>query len=88
MAAHLQRYDSELGLLSDIVGDIKRYNNEFHQEFVDRSIRAADALEFITRSLEQITSQLSAISRFRDELQLKTNSVLALVNIQSFASLS
>ena len=79
MAAHLHRYNSELVLLSDVTGDIKRYNEEFHQEFVDRGIRVDEALGSNMRGLEQITSQLSAISRFRDELQLKIDSVLALV---------
>jgi hypothetical protein len=79
MAAHLHRYGFELSLLSDVIQDIKWYNSEFHKEFVDRGIRAGDALESLMGGLEQIISQLSVISRFRNELQHKIDNVLALV---------
>jgi hypothetical protein len=79
MVAHLYRYGSELALLAEIVEDIKQYNRDFDQKFVDMGIRKAEAIDLVWRDLRHITTQLSSISRFRDELQLKTDNVLALV---------
>lgn len=79
MTAHLHRYGSELTLLAEIVQDLKQYNTHFHQKFVDRGLRSDVAIDSISRSLGQITTQLSSVSRFRDELQLKTDNVLALL---------
>jgi hypothetical protein len=80
MAAHLYRYGSELASLSETVQDIKQYHTDLHQRYVERGIRTADAFESLIRGLAQITTQLSSIVRFRDELQLKTANVLALVS--------
>ncbi|OCK94767.1 uncharacterized protein K441DRAFT_659662 [Cenococcum geophilum 1.58] len=79
MTAHLQRYGSELALLADVVQDIKKYNTNFHHKFVDSGLRSAASFDLVSRSLEQITTQLSSITRFRDELQLKTDNVMALL---------
>ena len=79
MTAHLHRYGSELALLSEIVQDIKRYNTDSHEKFVKYGIRPIKALDHISRSLDQISSHLSSISQFRNELQLKTDNVLSLV---------
>jgi hypothetical protein len=84
MAAHLHRYGSELSLTSDIVQDLKKYNTDYHQTFVDNGLRPhhpTEGLEAIIRGIDQISSQLSAIRAFRDELQLKTTNVLALVRL-------
>ena len=80
MTAHLQRYGSELALLADVVQDIKKYNTSFHDKFVDSGLRSATSFDLVSRSLEQITTQLSSITSFRDELQLKTDNVMALVS--------
>jgi hypothetical protein len=80
MAAHLYRYGSELALLSETVQDIKQYHTDFHQQYVERGIRTEDAFESLIRGLAQIITQLSSIAGFRDELQLKTANVLALVS--------
>jgi hypothetical protein len=80
MAAHLYRYGSELSLLVETVQDIKQYHVDFHQTFVDQGLRRAQTFESLSLGLGQIITQLSSISRFRDELQLKTTNVLALVS--------
>ena len=79
MTAHLRRYGSELVFLSDVVQDIKRYNIGLHEKFVKYGIRPSGSLEYISRSIDQITTHLSSISQFRKELQLKTDNVLSLV---------
>lgn len=79
MTAHLYRYGSELALLTDIVQDIKTYNTTFHDKLVNCGLRPDASSELVSRSLEQITTQLSSVTRFRDELQLKTNNVMALL---------
>lgn len=80
MAAHLYRYGSELALLAETVQSIVQYHTDFHQTYVERGIRTADAFHTLSRGLGQIATELSSIIRFRDELQLKTANVLALVS--------
>lgn len=80
MAAHLYRYGSELASISETVQNIGQYHSDFHQMYVERGIRTADSFETLIRGLAQITTHLSSITRFRDELQLKTANVLALVS--------
>ena len=82
MTAHLHRYGSELALLADVVQDIKRCYDDFHELFEDRKICTPNTSQSLCQGIGLITTQLSAISRFRDELQLKTNNVLALVSLQ------
>lgn len=79
MAAHLHRYGSELALLQEIVQDIKRFQDEFHQN-EQRGLPNLGRSEALSQGLGQLTSQLASISRFRDELRLKTDNVLALVS--------
>lgn len=79
MAAHLHRYGSELTLLSDIIQDVKRYNDEFHDELVRLGMRDKNALEDFMRGLDHASSQVSGISNFRDEMQQKIDNILALV---------
>ena len=79
MAAHLHRYRSELRSLAHIVEDIRSYNSHLHNDFVDRGMRESSSLESIIAAIDQITSHVSGISTFRDELQQKIDNVLALV---------
>jgi hypothetical protein len=51
-------------------------------------IRHDNSFGSITTTLDQITSHLSAISSFRDELQQKIANVLALVSLPGFAKVS
>jgi hypothetical protein len=85
MAAHLHRYASELQSLSEVVQDINLYNSRLHSEFVASGIRQDNSFGSITTILDQIASYLSAISGFRNELQLKIDNILALVGLPSFA---
>ena len=81
MAAHLHRYGSELRSLSEILDDVKWYNKEFHNKLVENAVRSSDHIEHFMRGLEETHTKLSAISRFRDELQLKIENVLNLVSL-------
>jgi len=83
MTAHLYRYGSELALLSEIVQDIKGYNTGSHSQLVKYGVRSSESLEFITRSMDQISAHLSSISHFRTELQLKADNILSLVRLSS-----
>ena len=81
MAAHLYRYGQELSTLTDLVQSIKQYHTTFNQVFIDQGFRTAQTSKSLSRGLGRITTQLSAISGFRNELQLKTDNVLALVSV-------
>ena len=83
MAAHLYRYGSELSLLAEIVEDIKQYNQDYDQEFVNSEARTAGSIGSIVTELRHISTQLSSLSRFRDELYRKTDNILALARILS-----
>lgn len=83
MAAHLHRYGSELTLITGVVDDLRKYNQDYHQDFVDASLRPAEGLEPVSQGIERIKSHLSTIRTFRDELQLKTDNILALVRLPS-----
>ncbi|KAH8743418.1 hypothetical protein BGZ57DRAFT_980425 [Hyaloscypha finlandica] len=79
MAAHLHRYSSELQLLADIVEDIRRYNSTFHSTFLKLGLRPETDPSPIIQGVDQIACQVSALCGFRNELQLKTDNVLALL---------
>jgi len=79
MAAHLHRYGSELHSLSDTIQDIKLYNRDFHETFVTAGARAENALAYNMTALDQLSSHLSTIITFRDELRQKIDNVLVLV---------
>jgi hypothetical protein len=83
MAAHLHRYSSELALIGEIVDDVRRYNSAFHESFVKLGLRPENGRDSVTAGIEQIASQVSALCGFRNELQLNTDNVLALVSLCS-----
>jgi hypothetical protein len=83
MAAHLHRYGSELSLVTGIVDDLKKYNQDYHQDLVDAGLRSAQGLAPVSQGIKRIASHLSTIRAFRDELQLKTDNTLALVSSSS-----
>ena len=80
MASHLYRYGSELALLEDIVHDLQRYYVDFHDCF-PVGLDGENVMP-PQPGFGQITSQLASMRRFREELQLKTSNVLALVCIR------
>ena len=82
MTAHLHRYGSELALLAETVQEIAKFHSQFHQVFEDQGPTGAKSHETICQGIGLITTHLSSISRFRNELQLKTDNVLALVRFQ------
>ena len=82
MTAHLHRYGSELELLTETVQQIAKFHNCFHQIFEDQGLASANSYEKVCQGIGLITTHLSSISRFRNELQLKTDNVLALVGFQ------
>lgn len=82
MTAHLHRYGSELELLTETVHKIAAFHNRFHRIFEDQGLTSANSYETVCQGIGLITTHLSSISRFRNELQLKTDNVLALVGFQ------
>ena len=82
MTAHLHRYGSELALLTETVHEIAEFHNRFHQIFEDQGLTSAKSYETVCQGIGLITTHLLSISRFRNELQLKTDNVLALVGLQ------
>ena len=83
MTAHLHRYGSELALLTETVQGIAEFHNRFHQIFEDQGLTSANSYETVCQGIGLITTHLSSINRFRNELQLKTDNVLALVGLQN-----
>ena len=83
MTAHLHRYGSELELLTETVQKIADFHNRFHRIFEDQGLASANSYETVCQGIELITTHLSSTSRFRNELQLKTDNVLALVSFQN-----
>ena len=79
MAAHLDRYGSELEYLAGIINDLEWYNKEFDADFVDAGIRSPHILGQSLQSFGEITTQMKAISCLRNEMQQKISHVLALV---------
>jgi hypothetical protein len=81
MTAHLHRYGSELGWLGDIVADISQHHTSYHKYLVTHGAKADDSAgERISLGLLQVTSQLNAVTSFRQELENKTRNILALVS--------
>jgi septation ring formation regulator EzrA len=78
MASHLHRYGSELARLENIIGSLSKNlaksrldtNNEYEQ--VECHLGRAQL------GLEHVTSQLKTAVAFRQELESKTNNILAL----------
>lgn len=91
MAAHLHRYGSELGTIADIVDHVEK---RFEETTVLASSSEDDALNDTgdiiprrgrqrTRSpIDQVRSQLKDIDTFRQELERKTQNILALVSLE------
>lgn len=82
MTAHLHRYGSELALLTETVHEIAEFYNRLYQIFEVQRLTSANSYERVCQGIGLITTHLSSISRFRNELQLKTDNVLALVGLQ------
>ena len=83
MTAHLHRYGSELALLTETVQEIAKVHSHFHRMFEAQGLTDNNSYEAFCQAIGLITTHLSSISRFRNELQLKTDNVLALVGFQN-----
>jgi hypothetical protein len=82
MAAHLHRYGSELGWFEDIVSDISKHHEQFFKDVPSKSGDTRTlAGQRLSIGLVQIASQLKAVNTFRQELQHKTQNILALVSL-------
>lgn len=80
MASHLHRYGSELARLEDIIGDLSKYLAKSKAEAENEHVEVESHID-IDRAqlgLEQAYSQLKAEVAFRQELESKTNNILAL----------
>src|SRR5689334_7830744 len=88
MTAHLHRYGSELGWLEDTNKDISHHREIFIAALKARKVdpEHVNGLRRITFALQQITSQLRAVSSRRQELERKTQNILALVRCRCLFS--
>ncbi|KAL1645826.1 hypothetical protein SLS61_008087, partial [Didymella pomorum] len=85
MVAHLHRYGSELGWFEGIVADLSAHHDRFFQTQSGRANKAeTSAGQRLSVGLVHIAAQLKAVNTFRQELQYKTQNILALLfnNIQ------
>jgi hypothetical protein len=78
MASHLHRYGSEIASLQETINDVRKQGTEFHQISVTLPPCTLGMSKEMSGGFEQLSSQAASIKRFRDELQLKTDNVLAL----------
>lgn len=83
MSAHLHRYGSELELLKEIIQKMANFQKSFHRIFEDQGHDSGASYQADCQIFGMVATHLSSISRFRDELQLKTDNVLALVGFQT-----
>jgi hypothetical protein len=89
MAAHLHRYGSELGWFEGIVADLSAHHDRFFQTQSGRANKAeTSAGQRLSVGLVHIAAQLKAVNTFRQELQYKTQNILALVRFQSIIRLA
>ncbi|KAH8890696.1 hypothetical protein GQ53DRAFT_794693 [Thozetella sp. PMI_491] len=80
IAAHLQRYDSELQLSSRIVEQARSYNRTCHHHLVQRLTRRSEEdLDWVLTALGRVDSTLVALRTFREELQQKATNVMGLL---------
>jgi hypothetical protein len=81
MAAHLQRYGSELVRVQYIIDEIKTLH-----ESMRPSGRKEDEMSYLQNwsdikpEIIQLQSQANAVGHFRHELERKTENILALVS--------
>ncbi|KAH7157288.1 hypothetical protein B0J13DRAFT_167676 [Dactylonectria estremocensis] len=80
IAAHLQRYDSELQLFSKILEQAKSYNLTCHRYFLRLLARRSEQdLDWVLTALGRVESMLTALRTFREELQQKATNVMGLL---------
>lgn len=91
MAAHLHRYKTELQRIDLVLSDLRKYRAEMtykpkpksrDREEHGKQEDDEEAFPPIDRELlkiEQLASQLAAISSFSDEMESKVQNILALV---------
>ncbi|KAF4331823.1 hypothetical protein FBEOM_14404 [Fusarium beomiforme] len=80
IAAHLQRYDSELQLFSNILEQARSYNLTCHRYFVRLLARRSEQdLDWALTALGRVESMLTALRTFREELQQKVSNVMGLL---------
>ena len=88
MTAHLHRYGYELGRFADIVEHVKRQYEEFCSHTRRDGAVALGTLsnQLILSVINQLNSQLQDVDAFRQELEHKTQNILALVCRRQFHS--
>ncbi|RYC88374.1 hypothetical protein BFJ63_vAg8772 [Fusarium oxysporum f. sp. narcissi] len=80
IAAHLQRYDSELQLFSNILDQTRSYNLTCHRHFVHLLFRRSEQdLDWVLTALGRAESMLTVLRTFREELQQKASNVMSLL---------
>ena len=91
MTAHLHRYGSELGRLADIVDHVGQEAAELYDYTGNGSREGALRARLRQRTvlaMAQIRSQLQDVNVFRQELEHKTQNILALVCSSTFSFMS
>jgi hypothetical protein len=81
IAAHLQRYGSELQLLAEIIAHVSKWRQEFLTSSLEITEENRPGIGDmpLQRLFDQMLCNVTSMKRFEEELQHKTESLLALV---------
>ena len=81
IAAHLQRYGSELTSTEETLSDIIRHHDQFLSDVKVEGLRHVADDNLVCNGLNDITSHLWQVKAFLLELETKLENILALVRI-------
>lgn len=81
IAAHLQRYGSELTSTEETLSDIIRHHDQFLSGAKLEGLRPIADDNLVCNGLNEITSHLRQVKAFLLELETKLKNILALVSI-------
>ena len=83
IAAHLQRYGSELASMDDLLSDIVEHHQTFSRarNSPDKDTQREDVV--VCEALSEVSSHLKQVRAFLQELKTKLENILALVSYPS-----
>ena len=79
IAAHLQRYGSELASMEETLSDIVKHHKAFMSAMHTRHNDSEEESSVVSHGLNEIVSHLRQVRAFLQELKAKLENILALV---------
>lgn len=84
IAAHLQRYGSELASMREALSDIVRHHNDFLKGARAVPFDPARHTNLVGDGLDELVAHLRQVEAFLQELKVKVENILALVGCEPF----